>query len=136
MSETKRSNQTLKSVGALLAGFFFIIVLSIGTDMILHFTNVYPPFGIIMSDPLFILAASYRLAYGILGSYIAARLAPSRPMFHAMILGSVGLVISIAGAIMMGDKGPAWYSILIILIALPSAWAGGILVQGRRPKTA
>ncbi|TGK04004.1 hypothetical protein EHO59_10820 [Leptospira semungkisensis] len=136
MSETKRSTQILKSTGALLAGFFLILILSIGTDTVLHLIRIYPPFGSMMSDSLFVLAASYRVVYGILGSYIAARLAPSRPMFHAMILGYVGLAISIAGAIMMRDKGPAWYSILIVLIALPCAWAGGILVQRKKVKVA
>jgi hypothetical protein len=42
---------------------------------------------------------------GIAGSYIAARLAPNRPMGHALVLGAFGLVVSVVGAV--GDMEPA-----------------------------
>ena len=80
-----------------------------------------------MADALFVLATAYRIIYGVAGCYIAARLAPDRPMQHALALGVVGLVLSIAGAVAMWDAGPAWYSLAIIAIAMPCAWAGGRL---------
>jgi hypothetical protein len=80
-----------------------------------------------MNDKLFVLATAYRIVFGIAGCYLAARLAPDRPMKHALILGVVGLVLSIAGAAAMWDAGPAWYSLAIIAIALPCAWVGGKL---------
>ena len=53
-----------------------------------------------MNDPgLNLLALSYRIIYTVLGSYIAARLAPSSPMLHAWVLGVIGFVIGTAGAI-------------------------------------
>ena len=50
-----------------------------------------------MSDALFILATAYRTIYGVLGAYIAARLAPNRPMMHALILGALGTVAAAGG---------------------------------------
>jgi hypothetical protein len=41
-------------------------------------------------------------------------------------------VNSAIGAVVMWDAGPAWYSIAIILIALPCAWVGGTLVARER----
>ncbi len=111
----------------MLAGFFTIVVLSVGTDAVLQATGVFPPFGQPMPDTLFVLAAAYRIVYGIAGSYLTARLAPDRPMQHALALGVVGLVLSTAGAVAMWDAGPAWYSLAIIVIAMPCAWAGGKL---------
>src|SRR5262245_64129381 len=50
------------------------------------------PVGQPISDSLFLLATLYRSLYGIAGSYVAARLAPDRPMHHALVVGAIGLV--------------------------------------------
>jgi hypothetical protein len=133
IGETPRPRRLLRSIGALLAGFLAIVILSTATDLALHATGVYPPMNERMSDKLFALATAYRIVFGIAGCYLAARLAPDRPMKHALILGVVGLVLSIAGAAAMWDAGPAWYSLAIIAIALPCAWIGGrvVLLQRR-----
>jgi hypothetical protein len=40
-----------------------------------------------MADALLLLATAYRTVYGVAGSDLAARLAPGRPMAHALALG-------------------------------------------------
>ena len=131
MSETHRLRRILRSIGAVLAGLLAIIILSSATDMALHASGIFPPFGQPMADGLFLLATAYRIVYGVAGSYLAARLAPDRPMQHALTLGVVGLAISIAGAVATWNAGPAfgpkWYPLALIAIALPCAWAGGRL---------
>ena len=87
-----------------------------------------------MSDGLFVLATAYRIVFGIAGCYLTARLAPRRPMRHALVLGFVGVALSIAGTVAMWGAGPAWYSLTIIAISIPCAWAGGRLVE--RPRAA
>ena len=74
-----------------------------------------------------LLVITYRGIYQVLGSYITAALAPNKPLFHAMIGGSIGFVLSIVGAIVMREEGPAWYAISLIIIALPTAWLGATL---------
>ena len=49
-----------RSAWALFAGFLVVIILSIGTDLLLHATAVFPPSGQPMSDGLFLLATVYR----------------------------------------------------------------------------
>jgi hypothetical protein len=127
MSETQRPRRVLRRIGAVLAGLLAIFVLSTATDVALHAAGVFPPWGARMSDSLFLLALSYRIVYGVAGCYIAARLAPDRPMQHALALGAVGVVFSTAGAVAMWDAGPGWYSLAVIAIAPPCAWAGGRL---------
>lgn len=121
----------LKSLAAVLAGLLLIIVLSLGTDIVMHATEVYPPWFQPMSTPLWILATAYRIVYGIAGGYLTARLAPNRPLRHAIILGIVGIVLSIAGAASTWNQGlefgPRWYPIGLVLISLPCAWLGGKL---------
>jgi len=80
-----------RSAGALALGFVAVVMLSLGTDEVLHVLKVYPPWNEPMYDSgLCLLALSYRILYAVLGSYIAARYAPHRPMGHAMALGGGG----------------------------------------------
>ena len=124
-----------RSIGALLAGFVAVVILSIGTDMVLHATGVFPPLGQPMRDALLLLALAYRTLYGVAGSYITARLAPDRPMQHALAGGVVGLVLSTVGAVVTWNKGPAfgphWYPVALIVLAMPTAWVGGRLACTR-----
>ena len=50
---------------------------------------------------------------------------PARRVLRS--IGAVGVVFSTAGAVVMWDAGPAWYSLAVIAIAMPCAWAGGKL---------
>jgi len=97
----------------------------------MHATGVYPPWFHYMPDSLFLLATAYRIVYSVLGSYLTARLAPHRPMLHALILGVVGVLLSTAGALSTWNKGPEfgpkWYPITLIVMAIPLAWIGGKL---------
>jgi len=112
-----------------LAGIVVGAALSLGTDALLAAVGVFPKVGKQMSDALFALATAYRIVYGILGSYVIARLAPDRPMQHALIGGVLGLVVSIVGAVVTWnrDLGPHWYAIGLAVTALPCAWVGGKL---------
>jgi hypothetical protein len=135
VSETQHQRRTLSSVGAVFAGVLAVIVLSLGTDVVLHATGIYPPWFQPMADALWVLALAYRIVYGIAGGYIAARLAPNRPVTHALVLGVVGLVLSIAGVAANWNKGPEygprWFSLALIATALPCAWIGGKLRADR-----
>jgi hypothetical protein len=122
-----RSRRIPRRIGAVFAGLFTIFAVTTAVDLLLHATGVYPPFGQRMADSLFLLAIAYRLVIGVAGSYLTARLAPDRGLQHALALGVVGLGLSIVGAVVMGDQGPAWYSLGVIAMALPAAWAGGRL---------
>jgi hypothetical protein len=125
-----------RSTGAIVLGLVTVIVLSLGTDQLLHMLNVYPPWGEPMYDPwLNLLALTYRVGFAILGSYIAAAYAPHSPMRHAMTVGFIGLVLSAAGAVAatrMADLGPLWYPVALVITAIPSAWAGGALYRARK----
>lgn len=120
-----------RSILAILAGFVAVVVLSLATDVALHFAGLTPPLDQPMSDPMFLLATIYRTIYGIIGSYITARLAPDRPMQHSLIGGVIGFILAIVGAAVTWNHvpslGPHWYPLALIVTALPGAWLGGKL---------
>jgi len=121
-----------RSTGAVVAGFVAIVVLSLGTDQVLHLLHVYPPWGQPMSGGLFGLATAYRIVYTIAGGYVTARLAPHAPVRHAVILGLIGLLPGAAGvmvAIAKPELGPLWYPIVLAVTGLPCTWLGGVLYR-------
>ncbi len=139
MSMSDNTNQIdpspFKSLGAIVAGFIATVVITTLVDMIMHQTGVFPSFDVVMSDELFMLALSYRIILNSFGCFIAAKLAPYFPMKHAFALGIFGMIMAGVGAYMMWDKGPVWYSIANILIALPCAWIGGKLYEKQSKKS-
>ncbi len=130
----------LRSIGAVFAGLLAIFVLSIAADLVMHSTGVFPPAGEPMADSRWWLAIAYRFVFGIVGCYLAARLAPSQPMRHAWILGGIGIAIGLAGALATWNQGPGfgpkWYALTVAAMPIPCAWIGGWLGAGARQRRA
>jgi hypothetical protein len=124
---------TLKSIGAILAGFILTFALSYGTDAVLVALDAIPrgPLPMYGSEPVIFMILVYRTLYNVVGAYLVARLAPSHPMRHALAIGALGFLGSIAAAITAPDLGPAWYAWSIVATAVPSAWLGGKLFELR-----
>ena len=125
-----------KSIGAVLAGFIAVFVLSVGTDFVLEKIGFFPP----ATKPeaytgwMLMLALIYRTIYSVAGFYLTARLAPGAPMRHAIILGIIGTVFATLGAIANWDRSANWYPIMLVLVTLPCAWLGGRLVEIKNSK--
>ena len=134
MSEANPTN-ILRSGGVIFLGMVTVIGLSLGTDVMLHASGIYPPWFQPMADSLWVLALVYRIVYGVMGGYVAARFAPNKPMKHALIVGFIGLALTIVGVAMHWNKGPEfgpqWFNLGLVFTALPCAWAGGKLVMER-----
>jgi hypothetical protein len=52
-------------------------------------------------------------------------------MQHALVLGVIGVVLSIIGAVLTIGRGPEfgpmWYPLALVVSAMPCAWVGGRL---------
>jgi len=124
------NKNTLKSIGSVFAGFITVVILSVGTDFVLETLHIFPP----QSDPkayliwMLVLALAYRSLYTVAGGYVAARLAPNRPMRHVIILGFVGIAAGTLGVIISWNFSPDhWYPISLVIGAMPCTWLGGKL---------
>ena len=100
----------LKSILAILVGTVFIFVTHNGTDFVLESLGIFtPPTVRFDTTWMVVTAIIYRAVFSVIGCYIAAALAPRLPMLHAMILGTIGFVLSLIGvfvAVKM-NLGPA-----------------------------
>jgi hypothetical protein len=71
---------------------------------------------------------------GIFGGWLTARLAPTQPMTHVMILGAVGTLLGLVGVVATWNMGlgPRWYPIALAVLAIPQCWVGGRIYMMRK----
>jgi hypothetical protein len=121
-----------KSILAVAVGALAVIGVTTVVDGVLHAVGVFPPIDKPIDDRLALLAASYRIVIGVGGAWLTARLAPGRPMTHAMILGYIGAVLGLVGVVVTWNLGlgPRWYPIALVVLAIPQSWLGGKIASG------
>lgn len=119
----------VKSIGAVLAGFVVTAVASSATDMALESTGYLPTGHIYAAVPVVLSVIAYRTVFDVLGAYVAATLAPSQPMRHALILGALGTLGGLAAAVATWNMniGPHYYALSVAAVGLPAAYLGGLL---------
>jgi hypothetical protein len=127
----------LKSIVAVIAGLASSAIFSIVTDALLEQTGFMKKERFDDNASWIIVAVIlYRTVYNIAGCYLTSRLAPNRPMLHAMIIGVIGFVLTIAGTVAMWDKPPHWYPLTLIILTLPAAWLAGWLAEQKNQQIA
>lgn len=125
------NKNTFKSIGAVVAGFATVAILSIATDFVLESLGIFPSatnLGLYVTWML-VAALLYRSLYTIVGGYVTARLAPQNHVRHVyalMILGGLG---GIAGIFAGWNLSPHWYPILLAVTGPLFVWLGGKLYK-------
>jgi hypothetical protein len=123
----------MKNFLAVVAGLAFVIAVTKALDFAMERTGVFNLDTSQMSTGDYVLASVYRLAIAVGGGWITARLAASRPLFLAILLGVFGTVIALAGLLVVWYAspalGPLWYPLVLVLTAVPCTWLGGLLAK-------
>jgi hypothetical protein len=123
----------MRSVFAVIAGLVFTVVITTFVDMLLHAVGFYPPIDQpqALTHGQALVATLYRIPISIVGAWLTARIAPNRPMRHALILGVIGTIVGAIGAVATWNMnlGPHWYGIALAVLAIPQCWAGGKLFE-------
>ncbi|WP_434478117.1 hypothetical protein [Gemmatimonas sp.] len=125
-----------RSLLAVFTGFSLIATLSVGTDMVLRMAvpSLFEVDGSTTSAPILLLTIAYVGLYATLGCYLAARMAPSAPMRHALVLGVLGLAFNVAGAVSIWAQYPVWYHVMSLLLVMVWAWLGGRMREQEAPQ--
>lgn len=116
-----------RSILAVVAGFVAIFLVATGIDLGVKaaLPGYFDANGRTDHVGILLLTLTYVGLAATAGCYLAARLAPSNPMRHALILGGLGLLFNIAGSVAMWDTAPAWYHAAGLLTTMLWAWLGG-----------
>lgn len=107
-----------RHIAPVAAGAFVTIALTIVTNSWLASRGVMPPLW---------LAAAYRGLFIVLGSHLAARLAPDgHPRLrYALALAVLFSALDVVVALSIAGQVPGWYVALGIALPLPCAIIGG-----------
>ena len=125
----------LKSIGAVVAGFITVVILSTVTDTILEKLGIFPsPQEGLFITWMLVVAFLYRSLYTVIGGYVTAWLAPNRPMRHVTILGIIGTIAGILGIIAGWNLSDHWYPIAIAATGFLFVWVGGKIKIKTSPK--
>ena len=127
-----------KSIGVILLAFVVNAMLSVLTDFLLESIGILPDPGKGLFETwAIILVLFYRGVYTVFAGFIAARYAPVRPMLHAMIVGSIGIVITIiaVSSPSFAEKAPLWFGYTLVAITIPCLWLGVNIQQANSQAT-
>src|SRR5258708_6345107 len=118
-----------KSAWPVIAGFLLLAVLSIAADMILRgfFPKAFGPSNAPQGAIASVVTILYAAGFGVLSSYVTARLAGSRPVMHALALGGILFLFALGGLVGEWQRAPTWFNVGFLAMIFPSAWLGGIL---------
>ena len=121
--------QWLRSTLAIVAGFVLIGLLAFGSDGVAHAIrpDIFGPNSATSNVPYLVIAIVYVGIYAVAGCWLAATLAGRRPMFHALVLGVLGLVFNLVAVPGMWSLFPHWYTVVSLILVMPFAWIGGRL---------
>jgi hypothetical protein len=126
---TPEEATAFKSISAVAYGFVFISAITFAADTIVKRTvpGAFATSGRTDNLPVLLFSLLYIAMFGIVGSYLTARLAPRNPMKHALILGWLALFFSFVATITLWDSAPAWYHVAALMLIVPCAWLGARL---------
>jgi hypothetical protein len=129
------NGKILKSIGAVLAGFLTVVILSTVTDLILEGTGIFPSAEEQMRNGperwLLVTALFYRSVYTVLGGYVTAKLAPSNTMKHIKILAVMGFIAGLIGVYAGWQFGEQWYPVALAVTGPLFVILGGKLAKKR-----
>lgn len=117
---------TFRSIAAVVAGVLAILFAAKIMDVVLYNLHVYR--GATFDERTALVASAHRLLITIAGGWLTARLAPGKPIRHALILGVVDTAMNLFGAAMWDQNyGPIWFPIWLAVLAIPECWLGATL---------
>ena len=125
--------KALRSVLVVLGGFVLIGALAFPTGKLFQATwpSQFQANGTPSTTPMMLVQLLYVGLYATFGCWLTARLAPSRPMLHALVLGALGLVLNVSSALALRDTAPAWYWVAGVGTTVLWAWLGGRIAEAQ-----
>jgi hypothetical protein len=119
------NSEVVRGLFAVAAGFAATNVLSLLADHLFRalVPESFREQGLDVRGLILTLGAN--ALCGVLGGYVAARIATRRHVLHATALGVLMLVVSIAATAFFWDRAPVWFHLTTLALTVPVAMLGG-----------
>ena len=109
----------VRSIVAVGAGFFTVMVLSAAADML-------------FTGSALIVRLAYETAFALFAGYITARItATQRPLFHVLVMAGMVLAGRALISIAAWDVTPTWFNLGVLVLIFPAALLGAKLSELR-----
>jgi len=121
-----------RSVLAVVVGFVVIgaLAFGMGTLVASMWPGALDAAGNLATSAARVVQLLYVGVFAVFGCWLAGRLAPTRPMAHALAVGVLGLILNVVSAWAVKDAHPAWYLAAGVITTMLWAWIGGRLAEG------
>ena len=119
----------VRSIVAVVAGFVVVglLIALAQAGVIAAFPAHFDAKGGTSHLGMLLLMQGYVAVAATFGGWLAARLAPTAPLRHALIVGALGVLVNVASAAMSWALYPSWAHVVGILTAMLWAWLGGTI---------
>jgi peptidoglycan/LPS O-acetylase OafA/YrhL len=122
----------LRSTLAIIGGYLAMVaVVGLCTYGLMLLTPSWFPGAAPPAGPFLAVNIAYSVIAALAGGYVAAWIAPQRPVKHAVMLAVFALVMSIVSAVLQGDRQPRWYQVLLA-VCMPMVIVLGGWVRGHQ----
>ena len=112
----------MRSVIAVVAGY---LVFGVSSAILFGVSGQDPH---LLPTPGFLLCSvAYGTAFAAAGGYLAARLAPRRPLMHTVILAVLLAAGALTAIAVERSAGSIWSQLLVLFLMTPAALLGGYL---------
>jgi hypothetical protein len=117
-----------RSILAVVAGFLVTGILIFATTAGVVATNpgAFDARSVPTTTGMLVAMHLYVAVYALLGCWVAARLAPSHPMRHAMIVAVLGVIVNAANPSIWSTY-PLWSNIVSVGSPLLLGWLAGTI---------
>ena len=124
----------MRSFFAILAGFFTVPIVSFTCDYAFH--ELHPGYGphAVIGGGVALIVLLYGLFSILIGGYVTGIISRKHHLINGVILGVLGLIISIVFDIKFWQQAPAWYHIAGLVLVVPLS-AYGAHVAGKRQQS-
>jgi hypothetical protein len=112
----------MRSVIAIVAGY---LVFGVSSAILFRVAGQDP--HLLPTPGFFLCSVAYGTAFAATGGYLAARLAPRRPMIHAAVVAALLGVGALAAIVFERSAGSIWSQLLVLFLMTPAALGGGYL---------
>ncbi len=118
----------LRSVAAVIVGYFAMAIPILGTTAVHIFTVLgkFPERGAHMSLPLSfgIVNLAYSTLFAVFGGYVCAAIAKQNRLKHGLVLAGLVFVLSLISVYFDRGQQPVWYQAMLVLLGAPATAMG------------
>jgi hypothetical protein len=138
MNKQSHDVPVVRSIVAVAAGFFTVMVLGAAADVVLAnaVPNAFDAQGHARAESTLLIKLAYETMFALLAGYITARIAVRKPFVHVLIMAIIVLVGRALIALAAWDVLPKWFNLGVLVLLIPAALAGAKLSELRNRSTA